>query len=371
MKPTSLLKLVSLSVVVALLAACAPAPAPETETIVQTVIVEKEGEPVEVEVEVLVTVEPEPEMDEVSLRLNWMAYGSHAIFYYGRAQGFYEEQNIDLTIREGNGSGNGVRLVANKDSTFSYGSSSTMMNLITQELPVVSVASVDAMGTDACMCRPDSGITEIAQLEGATVMTTAGAGVNTLFPVALANAGVDIEKVNITNVAEAALVSSYLANLGPCILAGIDDKPAQIEAEGGEPPVIFPYSDYGVDQVGYSIVAHKDMVTENPDLIQRFVYATVKSMKATLDDPDAAIAALADWFPAEFESEEDLAKARKQLDVTSAIFVSGNNTDGILGYNVAVDWESTLDLLKEFAELETDMTAEDFYTNEFVPESVE
>ena len=73
------------------------------------------------------------------------------------------------------------------------------------------------------------------------------------------------------NVAESALVSSYLQNLAPAILGGIDDKPAEIVANGGEEPVIFAYSDYGVHQPGYSIVAHKDMVEQNPDLVGRFV----------------------------------------------------------------------------------------------------
>ena len=360
MKHSKLLKIMSLVVLIAMLAACTPA-APQT--VVQTVIVEKEGEVVEK----LVTAEAPPAMDKVTLRLNWMAYGSHAIFYYGRAMGFFEEQNIDLTIKEGNGSGNGVRLVANKDSDFAYGSASTMLNLVTQGLPVKAVAQVDAMGTDACMCRPDSGITDIKQLEGQVVMTTAGAGVNTLFPVALLNAGVDIDKVNITNVAEAALVSSYLQNLAPCILAGIDDKPAQIVAEGGDPPVIFPYSDYGVNQVGYAIVAHNDVIAQNPDLVKRFVAAVVKSMEASLADPDAAVAAMADWFPAEFENEADLLMARQQLDVTLSILTSPANKDKVLGYNPLEDWESTLNIMKEYADLETDMTADQFYTNEFLP----
>ncbi len=102
-------------------------------------------------------------------------------------------------------------------------------------------------------------------------MTTAGAGVNTFFPVVAKNAGVDMSKIELVNVAEGALVSSYLQNLAPAILGGIDDKPAEIVANGGEQPIIFNYTDYGVYQPGYSIVAHKDMVAENPDLVRRFV----------------------------------------------------------------------------------------------------
>jgi NitT/TauT family transport system substrate-binding protein len=50
-------------------------------------------------------------------------------------------------------------------------------------------------------------------------MTTAGAGVNTFFPVVVENAGLDMGKIELVNVAEGALVSSYLQNLAPAILA--------------------------------------------------------------------------------------------------------------------------------------------------------
>jgi len=87
---------------------------------------------------------PAEAMDKVTLRTNWLYYGSHGIFYYGKDKGFYEMQGIALDIRQGNGSGNAVRLVANKNDTFAYASSSTMLNLAAKDAPVISVATIDA-----------------------------------------------------------------------------------------------------------------------------------------------------------------------------------------------------------------------------------
>ena len=67
--------------------------------------------------------------DDVRLRLNWMYYGSHAGFAYGKDKGIYKDQGIKLDIRSGNGSGSAHRLVANGDSMFSYGSCASMTNL--------------------------------------------------------------------------------------------------------------------------------------------------------------------------------------------------------------------------------------------------
>ena len=308
-------------------------------------------------------------MDKVIFRTNWLFYGSHSIFFLGIDKNYYGEDNLDVVVKQGNGSGATVRLVANKDSTFAYCSAVTMMKLAAQGAPVLSVATIDATGTDAVIVNPDSGIKTFKDLEGKKVLTTAGAGVNTLFPVACKNAGADIDKIQITNVAESALVQSYLQGLAPAMLGGMDDKPAEIEANGGKTPVVFNYADYGVAQPGYAIVAHKDTVKDNPDLVKRFVHGTLRATKEAAANPDEAIASLINWN-ASTEEEKTKIQARKVLDVTLSILYSSANKEKRLGLNVDSDWESALNLLKQFNDLKTDMKASDFYTNDFVPQSI-
>lgn len=305
--------------------------------------------------------------EKVTLRTNWLFYGSHAIFFLGIDKGFYEQEGIDLVVKQGNGSGNAVRLVANKDSTFAYASAVTMLNLAAQGAPVIAVATIDAQGTDAVLVDPDSGIKTFKDLEGKNVLTSAGAGVNTLFPVAARNAGADPNKIKLTNVAESALVSSYLQKLAPAMLGGIDDKPAEIKAAGGKPPIVFNYADYGVHQPGYAIVAHRDTVANNPDLVRRFVRATLRSVAAAKADPDSAIRALINW---QASVEDQKAQAREVLDVTLSILRSKNAKDDRLGVNVPEDWAAALEILKTYKELKTDKPASAFYTNEFVPASL-
>jgi NitT/TauT family transport system substrate-binding protein len=307
--------------------------------------------------------------DKIVLRTNWLFYGSHAIFFLGIDRGMYEKNNLDVIVKQGNGSGNTVRLVANKDTDFAYASAVTMMKLAAQGAPVISVATIDATGTDAVIVNPDAGIKTFKDLEGKKVLTTAGAGVNTMFPVAAANAKVDVNKIQLTNVAESALVQSYLQGLAPAMLGGMDDKPAEIEANGGKPPLIFNYADYGVYQPGYAIVAHRDTVKDKADEVRRFVQATLTATKAAAQDPDAAIKSLINW-KASTEDEKERVQARKVLDVTLSILYSPNNKQKRLGLNVPEDWQSALDLLQKYTEFKTDMKADQFYTNEFVPESV-
>jgi len=307
--------------------------------------------------------------DDVRLRLNWMYYGSHAGFALGKDKGYYKEQGINLDIRSGNGSGSAHRLVANGDSDFSYGSCASMTNLAAKGAPLISVGVIDATGTEAVIVRPDAGVKSLADLKGKTILTTSNAGVNTFFPLVLKNGGLKEGDINITNVPDGALVSSYLQGAGGAvgILGGLDDKPAEIKANGGKDPVTFAYSDYGVNQVGYCIVTNTDTIKNKPDLVKRFMAATIKSYKETEAKPDAAIASMADIVGGSMAEDAGKAQARAVLDVTLGILYSKTNKDKKLGYNVPEDWDSMLTLMKKYNGLETDKPAAVFYTNDFLP----
>jgi len=317
---------------------------------------------------ILLTASTSFAADKVKLRLNWMYYGSHAGFALGFVDGTYEKHGIDIDIRSGNGSSSAHRLVANKDSHFSYGSCGAMTNLASKGAPIKSIGVIDAMGTEAILVRPDSGIKTIKDLKGKKILTTANAGVNTFFPIVLANAGLSESDVNLMLVPDGALVSSYLQGSGGAvaILGGLDDKPAEIKANGGAQPIAFPYSDYGVNQVGYCIATHNDTIKNNPDLARRFIKATMEAYAKAEKDPESAVNAIADIVGGSMAEDAGKAQSREVLDVTLGILYSAANKKKVLGLNVSADWDSMVKLMKEYNDLDKSAKSSDFYTNQFI-----
>jgi NitT/TauT family transport system substrate-binding protein len=212
-------------------------------------------------------------------------------------------------------------------------------------------------------------VKSLADLSGKVLLTTANAGVNTFFPLVLKNAKVPIDSVHITNVAEGALLTGYLQGTGGAVgmLGGLDDKPSAVIAAGGAPPVEFAYSDYGINQVGYCMSANTAMVAKNPDLVKRFVAATVESYKATEADPKAAVDAMAQIAGGTVNDEKSKTEALAVLKVTLSVLYSKANTKHELGLNVASDWSDMLNLMKTYNGLKTDQPASAFYTNNFLP----
>ena len=121
----------------------------------------------------LVAAGPARTLDDVRLGLNWTWYGSHAAFALGKDRGYFKDAGINLGLRSGNGSDSAHRLLADGDSTFSYGSCASLVNLAAKGAPLVSAAVIDAMGTEAVIVRPDAGVAKLTDLKGCKVMTTA------------------------------------------------------------------------------------------------------------------------------------------------------------------------------------------------------
>ena len=65
--------------------------------------------------------------DKVSVQLDWVVRGNHAMFFVAKEKGYFAKQAIDITaIRRGTGSPNAMRLVGNGDADFGFGDLPTL-----------------------------------------------------------------------------------------------------------------------------------------------------------------------------------------------------------------------------------------------------
>jgi NitT/TauT family transport system substrate-binding protein len=128
-----------------------------------------------------------------------------------------------------------------------------------------------------------------------------------------------------------------------------------------------PLKDHGVSFYGTVIYTSEQLLKSNPDLVKRFVNATMRAYKETEANPDAAIASMADIVGGSMAEDQGKAQARAVLDVTLSVLYSKANKDKHLGMNVPADWDDMLALMKKYNDLQTDKPASAFYTNDFVP----
>jgi NitT/TauT family transport system substrate-binding protein len=83
---------------------------------------------------------PASAQEKVTLRLDWVNSGYHAIWYYGIDKGIFKDAGIELEVLEGRGSAITTQTVANGSVMFGTADSGAVMGLVAQGIPVKIVS---------------------------------------------------------------------------------------------------------------------------------------------------------------------------------------------------------------------------------------
>jgi NitT/TauT family transport system substrate-binding protein len=305
--------------------------------------------------------EPTPEYEPFApkLILNYLAGGPQAGFTYAKELGYYEDVGLDVTIEEGQGSATTAQLVATGNTDFGFADAAAAMAVRAQGGKVKIVAPILQTNGFAIISLKETGIEEPSDMRGKTIAVQPGSAHTALLDAILLANGLSQDDVNLVNIDPAALVGSLLEGAVDAILAGADFQSVQIRDRGFEINEIF-YRDAGAPTVGLSILVNDDFMAENPDVVARFVDASLKGWDAARQDPEAAAQSLVDTFVS-----GDLEQIRKQLDVDlKLVCAPGAET---LGAPPQENWQITWDLLTTYQDLPTELPIGDYYTTEFIP----
>src|ERR1700749_3858488 len=87
---------------------------------------------------------PADAADQVTVQLDYVVRGNHAMFFVGKEKGYFSQNGIDVTaIQKGTGSPNAMRLVGNGNAEFGFGDLPTLAVARSQDVPVVALAAVN------------------------------------------------------------------------------------------------------------------------------------------------------------------------------------------------------------------------------------
>ncbi|MCB2053935.1 MAG: ABC transporter substrate-binding protein [Geminicoccaceae bacterium] len=300
--------------------------------------------------------------DQVSLLLNWYLGGLHTPFYLGVENGCYADQDVELTINEGRGSGRAVQVIAAEGDTFGMSDAGSLMLGAAKGAPIKAVMSLLNTSGFSIISLKSAGIETVEDLEGKTLAVSPGDALTQLFPAVIAANDLDADAIELVFMDPPAKPVAVMEGQVDALLGGIDDQFHLIQAQGHEAAGL-RFADLGVNTVGMTIHAHDDTIAEQPDMVRRFVAGTVCAWEAAKADPEAAVeAALA------VKPDLDRQSTLDQLETDIGLLASPATEGEPIGYGAEEDWQRTLELLVEYRDLETDREAASFYTNEFLPE---
>ena len=309
----------------------------------------------------IIAAQPASAMDHVSFRLNWYLGGLHTPFYLGKERGYYKDEGIDLTIHEGRGSANTVEVTAAGSDTFGLADSSSLMLLAAKGAEVKAVMSLLNTSGFGVISLKQTGIKTPKDLEGKRLAITAGDALTQLFPAVVKYNRLDMNKITLVQVNPAAKVVALLKKRVDALLGGLDDQYFLVKAKGFHPAAL-PFAKNGANTIGMVILTQASTIKNKPDMVRRFVKATIRSWKAAIADPDAAIAAALKVKP-----DLNRESTKEQLLEDISLMQSPATKGHPIGWGAKSDWNKTKELLTQYRNLKTDKPASYFYTDKFIP----
>jgi NitT/TauT family transport system substrate-binding protein len=295
----------------------------------------------------------------VTFQLNWMAGGPNAGFAAALAEGYYKAAGLDVTLVQGNGSGNTAQLVANGRAQLAYADAVAVSQLIAKGAPMKIIATVYQSNPNAVMSLKKAGIKSVKDLAGKKVGVPSGSSQTTMLPLLLKANNLKESDINMIDMPVASMVPALLQGQVDAILGSMDAYQIQLEAQGAELDN-FRFADFGVPTVSTSIFASNDYLKSNPDVVKKFVAASLKGWSFALDHPDQAVKDLKKVFP---EMNEKLATA--ELAAITPLFCSGGAK--YIGKAEDALWAKSQDLLSQVKLLPVGTDPKTYYTNDFLP----
>jgi len=295
-------------------------------------------------------------LDKVTFRMNWYWIGSQTPYFFAKERGYYKENGIDVEILEGRGSGLACQLVGNKSNDFGLASSSSIYPAIAKGIPIISVAILrQDDGYGVCFLK-GTNIKTARDLEGKSIAVTPDDAPSRFLPGIIAKNNLDESKIKKVLMDAASKPVALMQGKVDALIGSITDQPVIMRAKGYDPQFI-PFSEMGVISLGMSVIAHQDTVAKRPDLVRRFVAATLKGMLvAEKEGPEAVVDMFMKTYPErdrkvfinQLKDHFELLKFRRPVRY---------------GFGNPGDVEATIEALR----IKTDKIWRDFHTNEFIP----
>ncbi|MBC7707008.1 MAG: ABC transporter substrate-binding protein, partial [Rhodoferax sp.] len=244
-------------------------------------------------------------------------------------------------------------------SQLAYADAVAVSQLIAKGAPMKVLSTIYQSNPNEVSALKKTNIKSIKDLVGKKVGVPSGSSQTTMLPLFLKANGLKDSDVTLINMPPTSMVPALLQGQVDAILGSIDAYQIQLEAQGAE-LTNFRFADYGVPTVSTSIFASNAYIQANPDVLKKFIAASLKGWSFAIDNPEKAVKALKTVFP---NVNEKLAAS--ELAAIRPLFCSG----GAKYIGKAEDslWIKSQELLSEVKLLPAGQDPKSYYTNDYLP----
>ena len=293
--------------------------------------------------------------DKVVFLTSWYAQAEHGGFYQALATGLYKNQGLDVTIRMGGPQVNGMQLMMAGQADMHMGYDFQVLKSLEQGLTPITVATSFQHDLQGLMTHED--VANLGALKGKTILI-ATAGRTSWWPWLSKKYGYAEEQVR-----------PYTFNLQPFFAdrniaqqGYMSSEPFQAE-KAGVKAKFFLFAHDGFPPYGTTIVATHKMVKEKPEVVARFVRASLEGWKSYLQNPAPANELIKKDNPN--MKDDQIAYAIAKLKEHQLI-TGGDAAKQGIGVITDERWKKTYDYMVSAGLLEPKVDYRQGFTTQFV-----
>jgi len=210
-------------------------------------------------------------LDKVSFGTNWVPEAEHGGFFQALADGTYKRYGLDVTIVPGGPNDNNrMLLIAGKLDFFMAANTLMSLDAVANNVPVVTVAAIFQKDPQVFLTHPESKITKLEELKPLTLFVSKE-GISSYYQWLKSEYGFSEKNVK-----------PYTFNPQPFVADGksamqgyVTSEPYAVEKTAGFKPGVILLADYGFNTYSTLIETRYDVIDKKPDLVQRFVDASI------------------------------------------------------------------------------------------------
>lgn len=305
--------------------------------------------------------------DKVTVQLDYVVRGNHAMFFVAKKKGYFAKQGIDVTaIQRGTGSPNAMRIVGNGTADFGFGDLPTLAVARSQNVPVVALSAVNQHSPLAMLALASKHkLSKPEDLKGLNVGVQPSGSTYVFLKAFLA-----VNKMSMDDIKQSTVTPPYENYL---LLGRVDTVPGyldaevpELEAKAGGPGslAVMQGSDFGWVVYGSGLFTSEKMIAEKSDLVQRFVTAYTQAFADVIKNPEEAADIIVEANP-EYAAKKDVLVKQIQADVKSTFFSADTKANGI-GWMTKDKWAGTTKILLEQGVLKQAIDVEGAFNNKFL-----
>ncbi len=301
--------------------------------------------------------------DKVSFGTDWKAEAEHGGYYQAIAAGIYKKHGLDVSLRQGGPQMNHAQLLAAGRLDFNEAPNSFIpLNFVAEQIPMVAVAAMFQKDPSVLIAHPGVGNDSFAALKGKPIMIGADTRVGwwLFLKSKFGYSDAQIRPYTFN-------VAPFLADEHAVQQGYLTSEPFTIEQQGVT-PVVLLIADAGYSSYGSIIQTSRKTVEQRPDLVQRFVDASIEGWYSYLHgDPSPGNALIKQDNPEMTDAVLAYAIAKmKQFGIVD----SGDAANNGIGAMSDARWQDFHEIMIEQGLYPRDMEYRKAYTLQFVNKRV-